>query len=244
MKKVYLFAENTNTEFLKDLDFVTGKLEIVPFQGLNAAEALSANFDSILLGEGDYEFFKPLLKGVSYKTNHLGVADTLLKTPAGYKPLNLNADCILQVLKDRHFKLDTSHTAMVIGTYDFVLSVTLKIALSGYSHIIVFLPDKTSSAQLAKNIKNFVFNLNVQSIELNDLTRLQTTSGILISNLNATTDKEAFESLTYFNFLSHGAIFVDFQSYGDAGLIEEARRAELNVVEELEILTLKFKSLI
>ena len=244
MKKVYLFTEHTKTDFLKDLDFVTGNLEVIPFQGLSASEALNSNFDSILLGEGDYEFFKPLLKGVNYKTNHLGIADTLLKTDSGYKPINLNADCILQVLKNRQFKLDTANTAMVIGTYDFVLSVTSKIALSGYSNIIVSLPEKNRSDELAKKIKEFVFNLKVQAIQLNDLTRLQTASGILISNLNATMDKEAFESLTYFNFLSHGAVFVDFQSYDDAGLIEEARQTELNVVEELEILTLKFKSLI
>ena len=37
---------------------------------------------------------------------------------------------------------------------------------------------------------------------------------------------------------------VQHKSYKNAVLIEEAKRAELNVVEELEILTLKYKSLI
>ena len=168
----------------------------------------------------------------------------LQKNDSGYRPLNLNSDSILQVLKNKNLQLNTAQTAMVIGTYDFVLSVTSKIALSGYSNIIVSLFEKKRSVEFEKKIKEFIFNLNIKIVQLIDLTRIQTPSGLLISNLTESMNKEAFESLAYFNFLSRGAVFVDFQSYENAGLIEEAKRAELNVVEELEILTLKYNSLI
>ncbi len=244
MKKIYLFSENSRSILLKELDFIREKFEVVPYKGLSAEEALSADFDYIELGEGDYSFFKPLLKGINWKMSHAGVADTLKKGSVGYEPLNLNADSILQVLKNRNFQLNTANQAMIIGTYDFVLSVTTKIALSGYSSIIISISEPERLGELEKKIKEFIFNLNIKALQLSELTRLQTASGLLISNLGIKMNKEAFESLTYFNFLSHDAVFVDFQSHENSILIEEARRAELNVVEELEILTLKYKSLI
>jgi hypothetical protein len=244
MKKTYIFSDKINTDFLKDIPGLSEKLTVVPFEGLTAEQALEKDFDSILLGEGDFQAFKNLLKALNWKTSHLEVADTLVKNHGGYLPMNLNADCILQTLLHRQVKLDTSQSLMVIGTYDFVLSVVAKMALTGYSkfYISLYGPDRFS--EMAKHVNEFVFNLKLNHIQLNELTRVQTASGLMIANLTQEMDPEAFEAMTYFNFLSHGATFVDFQSYKNDTLIEEAKRAELQVVEELEILTLKFHSLI
>lgn len=244
MKKIYSFSETIKTDFITKLPFFSENFELVPFQGLSAEESLKREFDIILLSEGDFNLFKPVLHGVSWKTNQTGVADTIVKSQGGYRPLNLNADCILQILRSLKVGLDTSHSAMVVGSYDFVLSVTAKIALSGYSQIIFSLSDHTRVEEFQKKIKEFIFNLNLQPIHLNELTRLQTTSGLLISNVTQEMDQEAFEAITYFNFLNHGALFVDFQAHENPTLVEEAKKAELQVVEGLEILTLKFKSLI
>jgi hypothetical protein len=133
---------------------------------------------------------------------------------------------------------------MIIGSYDFVLSLAAKVALLGYSEIIISLFENSRSLILEKKLKEFIFNLNLTFIKLNELTQIQSTSGLLISNVSEKMDSDAYESLTYFNFLSHRAVFVDYQSYQSASLIEEALRAELNVIEEIEILTLKYKTLI
>lgn len=244
MKKVYFFSDQIKADFLKDLPDIQSGLEIIPSQGLPAAEVLQKNFDYIFLTDGDFELFKPLIQSLTWKTSHVGVADTLMRVEGGYKPLNLNADCILQVLRARNFKLDTSQPVMLIGTYDFTLSVAAKLALSGYSNISVSLVQPDRAGDFETRLKEFAFGLNVKSVPLNDLTLLQTATSLLISNLTAEMNKDAFEALAYFNFLSQGGIFVDFQSQTSMVLIEEAQRAELNTVEELEILTLKFKSLL
>lgn len=243
-KKIYLFSEAIDVERFSKISFVEEAFEIIPFQNLNAEEALKKKFDFIELGEGDFEKFKPFIKAVNWKTSHIGVADTLFKVGDTYLPQNLVADCIFGVLKDKNFHLNTAQSAMVIGSYDFVLSVAAKVALSGFAEIIISLSENNRSAEIEKKIREFIFNLNLKSIRLNELTQLQTTSGILISNVSEEMDPESFESLTYFNFLLHGAVFVDFQSLKNSVLMEEAKRAELNVVEELEILTLKYKSMI
>lgn len=243
MKKIYLFSATYNTEFLKDIPGLEN-LEIIKSQTFSPEDTLAQGFDFIFLLEGEFALFKELIGAISWKTNQLGVADTLVRVDGGYTPVNLNADCVLQILRSKDFKLDTSQSAMVIGSYDFVLSVSAKIALAGYSNILVSLFEKERVVELEKKMKEFIFNLNVQPVSLHDLTLLQVASGLLISNVTPEMDKEVYETLSYFNFLTHGGVFVDFQSYSNATLIEEAKRAELNVVEELEILTLKFKALI
>ena len=40
MKKIYLFSENVKSILYKDLSFLTERLEIIPFRGLSADEAL------------------------------------------------------------------------------------------------------------------------------------------------------------------------------------------------------------
>ena len=63
---------------------------------------------------------------------------------------------------------------------------------------------------------------------------------LLISNLSKKNSPEAYESITYFNFLSRGAAFVDLNSRNEPILVEEARRAEITVIDEIEILRIKY----
>lgn len=244
MKKIYLFSENYRADFLKDIPDLEGKIEVIQSQKLSAKDVLAEGYDYIFLQEGEFENFKSLLGPINWKTNKLDIADTLVRIEGGYKPVNLNADSILQALRTKDFKLDTSQSVTVIGSYDFVLSVAVKMALSGYSNILISLFEKERVGELEKKMKEFIFNLQIKPVGLSELTLIQTASGLLVSNVTPEMDKEAYETLTYFNFLTHGGVFVDFQSYSYPTLIEEAKRAELNTVEELEILTLKFKSLL
>ncbi len=79
---------------------------------------------------------------------------------------------------------------------------------------------------------------------MNELNQVPNTSSMLISNMSEKMSPDAYESLAYFNFLSSGGIFVDANSEKNGSLIEEASRAELTVVKENEILTLKYKTLL
>lgn len=244
-KTLYHFSDQPELLKMKDYqgDFLE-HFEVIPHGQLSVEEVMKRKFDFIELQAGDYESFKPYIKAVGWKINHLNVADILVREGTFYRPLNLLADCILQTIQQRMSSMSTSTSAMVIGDFDFVVSVTAKLALAGFSHFIISLYDDTSFAILEKRLKEFIFNLDIKYVKLNEITQTQDTSLLLISNLSEKKNLEAYESLTYFNFLSHGAVFVDAHSGSNAALIEEARRAELNVIEEWEILALKYKSLV
>jgi hypothetical protein len=57
-------------------------------------------------------------------------------------------------------------------------------------------------------------------------------------------NSEAYESLMYFNFLSEGAIFVDCCGLENQPLVSEARRAGLKVIEETDIMRVKYQTLL
>jgi hypothetical protein len=62
----------------------------------------------------------------------------------------------------------------------------------------------------------------------------------LITDFKSDQNKEAYELLTYYNFLSAGALIVDCNSMTDGFLVEEARKAEIAVIDEVEVITQKY----
>ncbi|MBC7742995.1 MAG: hypothetical protein H7061_12415 [Bdellovibrionaceae bacterium] len=243
-KTVYGFSKIAADLSVKDHPQFNEKFDFIANEDLTAAATLARNFDFILLGDGDYEQFRPLIKAIGWKINHLSVADLIVREANHYRPMNLEADCILHAIQTHMVTMSTSTTVLVIGYFDFVLSVAAKLALAGFSKFIISLANDSQFTIIKKRLAEFIFNLDIKYVSLNELTQIQQTSSLLISNLSEKVNQEAYESLTYFNFLSAGGVFVDAHSQSNTSLIEEARRAELNVIEESEILTLKFKTMV
>ncbi len=242
--KIYNFSGPSELETDPSLAPYLENFEVIPFQNLTPEQTLAKKFDFIELNPNDYEKFKPFINAVGWKVNHLGVADVLMRDGAFYRPLSIVADGILRLIRERMSSISTSTSVLVIGEFSFVLSVTAKLALAGFSHFIISLNQDNDFLTLEKRLKEFIFNLSLTYVKLNELTQIQSTSSLLISNLTEKMNSEAYESLAYFNFLAHGAVFVDFNSSKNASLTEEARRAELAVIQEIEILTLKYKTLL
>lgn len=248
-KTLYFFSENLpNTlldQLIQSVPEIGDYFELIKCQNLTAEETIENNFDIIHLSENDFKLFMPYMKMIEWKISHMGVADILIKKKnKTFQPLNLNSDCIYQQIKNLNIRLNTAELAMFIGSYDFVLSNSVKMALVGYTHLVISVKNEIEFNQIKSKLKEFIFNLDIQYVPLSELTQVKFSIDLLVSNMSPEIDAEAFESLTYFNFLKPKAIFIDFQSFRNDSLVHEARRAELNVVEELEILSLKYKTLI
>ena len=244
MKKLYSFSGQSELETSSRLQELKNEFEVISFSGLSAQETLAKNFDLIELKGSEYELFKPIISAIGWKVSHLNTADVLVRDEKIYRPANVMADCILALIQKRQTHISTSASVMIIGDYNFVLSITAKLALAGFSHFIISFEDPESFANLKKRLGDFIFNLNLTYVKPNELNQVQSTSSMLISNISEVASPSAYESLAYFNFLSHGGIFVDAYSEKNGFLIDEARRAELTVIEEIEILTLKYKNLL
>jgi hypothetical protein len=117
-----------------------------------------------------------------------------------------------------------------------------KLAMSGFVEIIYSISDgsNTYSELVDKKVKAFVFNLNLRAVNINELTTSDLAGALLVCDFKKSTNKDAYELLTYFNFLLQGALFIDCNSINDSFLVEDARKAEIAVVDEREVITQKY----
>lgn len=244
-KKLIHFSADSILEEYADLSELKTRFEIYDNRNkLQPAELLSSAFDIIELAAGDFEVFKPLLPTLDLKTSRFGVADVLIKLKTDFRPMHLLSEAVYKAILVKVPDLKTSESAVIIGDYDFVLAVAYKLAQSGFFNIVVATHKNSDADKIKKLIMSYAFSIQVSSVPLSELTQLESGSVLLISNLTRKSSPEAYESITYFNFLGRGAAFVDLNSKNEPILTEEARRAELIVIEEIEILKFKYESIL
>ena len=209
-------------------------------------DLIRKKYHVIEIDGSQFESFAGFIPAIDWKTSRIATADCLILKNNNYKPYNILAETIVRILKKNVKRVNSQLPVIVIGDIHFVFSVVTKLALSGFIEIIVSLTDTGSEAlnQFEDRIKSFVFNLNLKVVPIHELTSIEQAGFLLISNFKKETNKEAYELLTYFNFLSEGAVFIDCNSIDDSYLVDDASKAEIFVIDEVEILESKYEYLL
>lgn len=218
------------------------KFDIVDLTDLSAEEAVAKKLDVIEIAPNDFEAFKDYAQAIDWKTNLVGIADALILQDGKYRPVNLQVEALLLSIKKNSKRINSQLPVIVIGDFHFVFSTVAKLAMSGFIEIIYSISDGSAaySELVEKKVKSFVFNLNLRSVNINELTTSELAGGLLVSDFKKNTNKDSYELLTYFNFLLQGALFIDCNSINDSFLVEDARKAEIAVVDEREVITQKY----
>ena len=222
------------------------KFEIIEKNNDEALPLLKQNIDVIEMMPNDFEQFKDHVMAVDWKTKQLDMADCLVAENNSYRPINLLPIAIMELITHNYKKMNSRLPVIIIGEYHFVLSVATQLAISGFEEIVISLSDNNESMNqlIEKKIKSFVFNLNLKFVNINELTTSNTVCTLLISNFKKELNIDAYELLTYFNFLLPGAVFVDCNSLNESSLVEEARKAEIAVIDEVQVLEQKYQYLL
>lgn len=245
LKKLIHFSEKSLLESYAELADKKLQFEVFSNSGkLQPQELLSSPFEIVELAPGDFNLFRPFLTTLDLKTSRFGVADTLIKVQHDFRPMHLLSESVYKAILAKVPDLKTSESAVVIGDYDFVLAMTYKLAQSGFFNIIIATHKSVDAEKIKKLVMNFAFNIKVSTVPLGELTQLESGSVLLISNLTKKSSPEAYESITYFNFLSRGAAFIDLNSRNEPVLVEEAKRAEIIVINEIEVLKIKYDAIL
>lgn len=243
--KVYLYSGSDS--ILKTSDsFFTDNFELMESKSEEPAQVLALNPDVVFLHGSDYEKFSSLLPAVDWKTSQIGFADCIIKNGKTYKQFNCVPETILKLLKVHMSKINSQQPVIIIGDYYFCYGTAVKLAKSGFVEIIVSLVENSDelAEQFEKKIKSYIFDLKIKMISINELTTSEQVASLMISNFEKEKNKDAYELLTYFNFLSEGAVLMDANSVKDGFLVEDARKAEIFVVDETEILRNKYEFLL
>lgn len=243
--KILHFSMQLELENYSELADLKAQFEILRNDSAWGPEQiLKSNADVIELAPADFLLFKTYLKSLDVKTSRLGTADCLIRLNSDFRPIHLMSDAIYSAILKSVPDLKTSESAVVIGNFEFVLPMAFKLAQSGFFKLIIATDKISESLKIKKLIQTYAFNIEVTTVPLNELTQLESGSVLLISNLQKDIHPEAYESITYFNFLTRGATFVDVKSRNEPILAEEARRAEINVIEEVDVLRIKYQTIL
>lgn len=239
--KLYNIKKDNKFSKLKN-SVALESFEIQPEVELSAGELLKKKFDVIELDPDRYAEFREFLPAVEWKTNHIRSADCLIYKNNIYKPYNILADTIIRILKKNVGRVNSQLPVIVIGDYHFIFSVVSKLALSGFIEIIVAPVNAIDSEleDLKAGINSLFFNLNMKIVAIGDITSAEQNAFLMISNFPKEKNTFAYDLLIYFNYLSEGAIFIDCNSINDASLVEDARKAEIYVIDEVEVLEHKY----
>ena len=220
--------------------------EVQPDEVISAAELLNRKFNVIEIDGEQYDEFAQYLSVVDWKTSNIASADCLILNNNVYKPFNILAATIVRILKKNVELVNSQRPVIVIGDNYFIFSVVTELALSGFVNIIVspIDSDAKASQELEKRIKRLFFNLNLKIIAIEEITSAEQNAFLMISNFPKEINRFAYELLIYFNYLSEGAVFIDCNSINDSNLVEDARKAEIFVIDEVEVLENKYNYLV
>ncbi|MGZ3724737.1 MAG: hypothetical protein ACXWQQ_03025 [Pseudobdellovibrio sp.] len=243
--KIYNFSQNKFLTKIQDAE-LEARFEVVENTGLSVEEVLSQKIDIIEIAPNDFDQFKEHVMAVDWKTSQLGMADCLILQKDSYRPMNLISAAIINLIKKNNKKINSQQPVIVIGEFHFAYSMAVQLALSGFIEIIISLTDANESyvELIEKKIKSFIFNLNIQIVNINELTTSNVTCALLISDFEKELNRDAYELLTYFNFLLPGAVFIDCNSINESSLVEDARKAEIAVIDESEVIAQKYNYLL
>lgn len=208
----------------------------------SASALLKNKFDVIELDPDRYSEFREFLPAVEWKTNHIRSADCLIFKNNFYKPYNILADTIIRIIKKNVSRVNSQRPVIVIGDYHFIFSVVTKLALSGFVEIIVapISADQSELKDLQAGLNSLFFKLNMKIVAIGEITSTEQNAFLMISNFPKEKNSFAYDLLIYFNYLSEGAVFIDCNSINDASLVEDARKAEIFVIDEVEVLEHKY----
>lgn len=242
--KYKLLSLKKQNNFLKLKNSPTiERFDIQPEVDIPVGELLKQKFDVIEMDPDRYAEFREFLPAIEWKTNHIRSADCLIYKNNFYKPYSILADTIIRILKKNVSRVNSQLPVIVIGDYHFIFSVVTKLALSGFIEIIVA-PISASESELKDlnaGINSLFFNLNMRNVAIGDITAVEQNAFLMISNFPKEENEFAYDLLIYFNYLSEGAVFIDCNSINDASLVEEARKAEIFVIDEFEVLEQKYE---
>lgn len=243
--KLYNFLDNEKLLEIKNFEALA-QFEILGDEDVSAEDLIKKKYDVIEIDGSQYEEFAKFIPAIDWKTSHISSADCLILKNNIYKPYNIMSETLIRILKKNIGRVNSQQPVIVVGDIYFAYGVVAKLASSGFIEIIVSLTtgDEELANEFEKKIRSFVFNLNLKTVPINDLTSIEQTAFLLISNFHREKNSDAYDLLSYFNFLSEKAVFIDCNSIIDRSLVEDARKAEIFVIDEVEVLENKYNYLL
>lgn len=227
--------EYLKSQGLLDIEFY---FDPMPWQ-----ELLLQGYDVIELSDADMTEYLKSQTLLEWEVDISRSADCLIKTAKGYKPIQIGPNTLRAYFEDKKIKLKVQESAVLIGNYSMLMSFTFGLVKLGYKKIIIISPENFSYHEEIEKIKKILFQVELQQISFDEISHVTENSSLLVIDFDLALNPDLVEVLSYFNFLSEKSLFLDLQQINNSSLAEEADRASLTVLSDLEFHLEKYKIL-
>jgi len=241
--KIYRSKDLWTPELAETLNNNTTELEGVEFhcESISEEELLKSDFDLIELPENQMRTLLERYSILDWNIQVSHAVDCLLKVDSTYKPCQINAEAFRAYLESQKMSVDISFCAVLIGEYSFVATFAVMLAKLGYKKIYIVSHENILFGHDVELIKKVLFDVDLHQLSFDELATISDAASFLAIDFNLDDNSEVVEILTYFNFLSEGAIFFDMQSFKNDSLSSEAEKVQLKVIDAIEFYITKYK---
>ena len=221
----------------KDIEFVIEHKEI------NLAEIITENFHMMDFSWQIFKQLNPIIHRADALVQKLNWADTGIIVNNEIRPMLLSEKVFSQMISTKSTVVDREYCVSVVGDLSTLASFVNLFQRLGFNKINFYTDEGMieEAKAFAKLATKLFINLNVEAKTYSDLTFNEELSSLLIVDVNLDEEKELFEDLSYFNFLSPRSIFMDFRSDRNNLLQLEAEKAELIVLDGREFFLKKYE---
>lgn len=213
-----------------------------------AEQVLKQDFDLLEIPLKSFSQFSSFLAKQSVQSHSLQLADAILRVRSSSLDEQLSLSLAIQQYLSSDVKIvDTTGRVLLVGDLECILALIYQLSKLGFSRYLLASSQITDAAQIEQRIKKISFGLEVAFSKIEELNQSTLISDLMIINLeNQSVEKsdEIYESLTYFNYLSRNAIFLDLQDIKNKILHDEAVRTGLKVINSMDIYRQKYKYLL
>jgi hypothetical protein len=209
---------------------------------INLSEIVTETFQLV---DFSWEVFKqltPIIHRAEAMVQKLNWADTGLIINNNFRPILLNEKILSEMISSKNAVVDREYCVSVVGDLSTLASFINLFQRMGYKKINFYTRQDVLSeaSQFAILAMKLFINLKVEVKPFDELTYNEELSSLLIVDAELDREKELFEDLSYFNFLSPNSIFLDFRSDINNLLQLEADKAELMVLDGREFFLKKY----
>ncbi len=164
--------------------------------------------------------------------------DSFFKSENSWYPRLLTFEALRRVFVERARDLDIRRPAFVVAQGAMTRILASVLTQVGFADIYLIGSDSDDLAREQKYLSSTHLGIRFTQIPTSELTMQSVSAAVMINAMDLASDQDLMNDLSYFNFMKGEGYILDLNLENeDSPFIEEARNAELRVIEHLWIVT-------
>jgi len=166
----------------------------------------------------------------------LEASDTLLYEDGEWWPRIFLLEALRKIIIHRFHDLNVGLHGYVIGGTRAGRIAAAALASLGFAHIHIVDENEKALASEVALLKRYLLGIQISGVPASALTMQTHAGSLMLNTIKMQEQSPLLKDLSYFNFMNQGGVVVDISACEEQNLLlQEAQRADLNVLTGLEV---------